>query len=453
MGTIILFMAPAAAEIDEDRESRQLLVYGKEAMGRMAASKVLIIGMNGLGAEIAKNVILANMKAVTIADDKTATVEDLGSNFYLTEAHVGKNRASNVATFQELNPYCDIKAHEGRWTDALVRDPTVVVVVDATLADATHINEVCRSASPPIAFIRADARGLSGSCFCDFGPGFKCLDTTGEAIKTGIVESIEMTDGGKRARVEFVKDPTEQIDFDDGETVVFSEVKGMEALNGKQVEIQDVSKGRKSMSIPCTEGLGAYVSGGIVTQVKMPKDLAFRSLSECQTNPGEMIDCDSSKQSKEVEQFTEKVMTHFGQPTFAQKFGNSGLLHLGHRALDAFAAKNGGVLPSTADLEAVLAIATEMNDALPEDNKVEGLDDRKGTIAALVHGCRSVLNPICAIFGGLVGQQVVKAVSGKFHPTFQCFYFDAFECYGEPGAMPSDTEAKGTRYDAQVAVF
>merc|ERR1711871_453362 len=100
MGTIILFMAPAAAEIDEDRESRQLLVYGKEAMGRMANSKVLIIGMNGLGAEVAKNVILANMKAVTISDDKVTTIEDLGSNFYLTDAHVGKSRASNVATFQ-----------------------------------------------------------------------------------------------------------------------------------------------------------------------------------------------------------------------------------------------------------------------------------------------------------------------------------------------------------------
>jgi ubiquitin-activating enzyme E1 len=42
----------ASATIDEDRESRQLLVYGKEAMGRMSASKILIVGMNGLGAEV-----------------------------------------------------------------------------------------------------------------------------------------------------------------------------------------------------------------------------------------------------------------------------------------------------------------------------------------------------------------------------------------------------------------
>merc|ERR1711871_945172 len=176
MGTIILFMAPAAAEIDEDRESRQLLVYGKEAMGRMSASKILIIGMNGLGAEIAKNVILANMKGVTIADSKMVTMEDLSSNSYLQESDVGKPRVCNVATFQELNPYCDVQSAT-EVTDELVAAHTVVVAVDCGIEQATHINDVCRNASPQIAFIRTDARGLSGYCFCDFGDAFQCLDT------------------------------------------------------------------------------------------------------------------------------------------------------------------------------------------------------------------------------------------------------------------------------------
>ena len=40
------------AEIDEDLHSRQLAVYGREAMRRLFASNVLISGLNGLGAEI-----------------------------------------------------------------------------------------------------------------------------------------------------------------------------------------------------------------------------------------------------------------------------------------------------------------------------------------------------------------------------------------------------------------
>lgn len=41
-------------EIDEDLHSRQLAVYGRESMRRMAAASVLIVGLKGLGAEVGK---------------------------------------------------------------------------------------------------------------------------------------------------------------------------------------------------------------------------------------------------------------------------------------------------------------------------------------------------------------------------------------------------------------
>ena len=42
-------------EIDEDLHSRQLAVYGRESMRRMAAASVLVVGLKGLGAEIGKS--------------------------------------------------------------------------------------------------------------------------------------------------------------------------------------------------------------------------------------------------------------------------------------------------------------------------------------------------------------------------------------------------------------
>ena len=39
------------SEIDEDLHSRQLAVYGRSAMRRMALAHVLIVGANGLGVE------------------------------------------------------------------------------------------------------------------------------------------------------------------------------------------------------------------------------------------------------------------------------------------------------------------------------------------------------------------------------------------------------------------
>ena len=43
---------PDGMDIDEDLHSRQLAVYGRESMRRMAASSVLIVGALGLGVEV-----------------------------------------------------------------------------------------------------------------------------------------------------------------------------------------------------------------------------------------------------------------------------------------------------------------------------------------------------------------------------------------------------------------
>ena len=52
---------------------------GHDAMRKMQKSNILICGMGGLGAEIAKNVILAGVKSVTLYDQKNVTYEDLST--------------------------------------------------------------------------------------------------------------------------------------------------------------------------------------------------------------------------------------------------------------------------------------------------------------------------------------------------------------------------------------
>ena len=50
------------------------------------------------------------------------------------------------------------------------------------------------------------------------------------------------------------------------------------------------------------------------------------------------------------------------------------------------------------------------------------------TLLQLATGADAILSPMAAIVGGIAGQEVVKACTGKFHPICQGFYFDAFEC-------------------------
>lgn len=93
-------------DIDEGLYSRQLYVLGHDAMRRMASSDVLICGLGGLGVEIAKNVILGGVKSVTLHDNAVCKLADLGSQFYLTEADVGKRQSKGTNELQETHEIC-----------------------------------------------------------------------------------------------------------------------------------------------------------------------------------------------------------------------------------------------------------------------------------------------------------------------------------------------------------
>jgi ubiquitin-activating enzyme E1 len=67
-----------------------------------------------------------------------------------------------------------------------------------------------------------------------------------------------------------------RIPFEDGEWVLFTEVKGMTELNGQEKKIKILS--HYTFSIDDTTGLSPYISGGYVTQVKKPSTITFVSL-------------------------------------------------------------------------------------------------------------------------------------------------------------------------------
>jgi len=52
--------------------------------------KVFVLGMRGVGLEVAKNLCLAGPNTVTIADDNLVTINDLATNFYAKKSDVGK---------------------------------------------------------------------------------------------------------------------------------------------------------------------------------------------------------------------------------------------------------------------------------------------------------------------------------------------------------------------------
>ncbi|CAM6104520.1 unnamed protein product [Calypogeia fissa] len=416
--------SPSEMEIDEDLHSRQLAVYGRETMRRLFGARVLVSGLHGLGAEVAKNVILAGVKAVTLHDTGNVELWDLSSQFYFTESDVGKNRAAAcLDKLKELNVAVDVSVNTSEITHEFISTFQVVVLTDIPLAKAIEYDEFCHNHNPPIAFIKAEIRGLFGNVFCDFGPHFTVVDADGEEPHTGIIASIS---NDNTALVSCVDD--ERLEFEDGDLVVFSEVHGMTELNdGKPRKIKSC-RPYSFMLEEDTSGYSSYEKGGIVTSVKQPKVLDFKPLKQAISDPGEFLLCDFAK---------------FDRPP---------LLHLAFQALDAFVASAGRYpFPgSQADAQSLIKLTTSINDKAG-DAKLDSIDE--SVLKPFASGASAHLNPMAAMFGGIVGQEVVKACSGKFHPLFQFMYFDSLESLPSEPLTAEDVKPVNSRYDAQIAVF
>ncbi|KAL3850578.1 hypothetical protein ACJIZ3_012460 [Penstemon smallii] len=411
-------------DIDEDLHSRQLAVYGRETMRRLFASNVLVSGMQGLGVEIAKNLILAGVKSVTLHDEGTVELWDMSSNFVFSEKDLGKNRAlASIQKLQELNNAVAVSTLTTKLTKEKLSDFQAVVFTDINLETAIEFDEYCHNHHPPIAFIKTEVRGLFGSAFCDFGPEFTVFDVDGEEPHTGIIASIS---NDNPALVSCVDD--ERLEFQDGDLVVFSEIRGMTELNdGKPRKIKNARPYSFSLDEDTTN-YGSYERGGIVTQVKQPKVLKFKTLKEAIKDPGDYLLSDFSK---------------FDRPP---------LLHLAFQSLDKFVSELGRfpVAGSEEDAQRLISIISDINES-SGDGKVDDINPK--LLRHFAFGARAVLNPMAALFGGIVGQEVVKACSGKFHPLFQFFYFDSVESLPTEPLDPSEFRPLNSRYDAQISVF
>lgn len=415
--------------IDEGLYSRQLYVLGRDAMNRMASSKVLVSGLGGLGVEVAKNVILGGVRSVTLHDTHVTTWKDLSSQFYLKKADIGKNRAElSHKQLSELNPYVSVDAVSTGLTDEFLKKFNVVVLTEvATNSELERISEFCHNNG--IKFILANTRGLFSRVFCDFGESFVIHDVNGEQPISAMIASVAKDTSATVTCLDETRHGLE-----DGDHVTFSEVQGMTELNGCDPMKIEVT-GPYTFKIGDTTGMSDYVRGGVVTQVKMKKTVSFKSLKNSIVQP-------------------ECLITDFG------KIDRPPTLNIAFQALDVFNEQKGR-LPRPAnreDANDLIQIAEKLSSDLG-DNKVEL---NTNLLRVFSWGSSGNICPINGFIGGVVAQEVMKACSGKFQPISQWMFFDAIECL--PFSLKdvesprfsldeADFQPSNERYDGQVAVF
>lgn len=387
------------SSIDHNLYSRQLYAVGYDAMKRMAQSNVLISGLNGLGVEIAKNTILQGFKMVTLHDIKNVTFDDLGTNYYISDKDVGKNRAEAVYDkLADLNSYVSVRVLTDDMSYELLKNYSVVVFIDYNLDELIKFNNFSRNNN--IHFISANTYGLMGNIFCDFGDNFTVNDPDGEQPLTSIIENIT-----NEIKCLITCIESKPHNLMNGDNIKLTNVKGMEMLNDNTFEIEYVDK--FNFRINCdTRSFGKYTEGGEITQVKIPKTLNFKNLENSLENP----------------EFLITDFTDFEKPS---------KLHALYQSYHECKRNANNVR------ENVKKFKDDINDIL---------------IDKFVLTCNGSLCPINSIIGGIVSQEILKACSGKFTPIYQWLYFDAYDC------LPDDykelnREVSNTRYDSQIKIF
>ena len=164
------------------RYSRQLLMddIGLEGQQKFNQSRVLIVGIGGLGCPVALYLAAAGIGQLTLCDADVVELSNLQRQILYQESDCGKYKVDSAEkALQALNPSIDITIYpEPVNPDILMRGYDIVVDCTDNLAARQLINKHCYQQK--IAFVSASALGWEGQLVCfDFSHNpnlcFNCI--------------------------------------------------------------------------------------------------------------------------------------------------------------------------------------------------------------------------------------------------------------------------------------
>ncbi|KAJ4379198.1 E1 ubiquitin-activating protein aos1 [Didymella sp. IMI 355093] len=149
---------------------RQIRLWGVKAQEKIRTANILLVSIKALANEIAKNLVLAGIGSITLADHENVTEDDLGAQFFISDADVGKNRAEAAAPqVQKLNPRVQVNTYTNpinTETDASFYSRFDVIIATDIDFNATNTLNLCaRLANRP--FYAGASHGLYGYIFAD----------------------------------------------------------------------------------------------------------------------------------------------------------------------------------------------------------------------------------------------------------------------------------------------
>uniref|UniRef100_A0A8C1F3B4 SUMO-activating enzyme subunit 1 n=1 Tax=Cyprinus carpio carpio TaxID=630221 RepID=A0A8C1F3B4_CYPCA len=318
-------------------------IFGSRRAGgrlKLRGSRVLLVGLRGLGAEVAKNLILAGVKGLTLLDHEQVTEESRRAQFLIPVDADGQNQAqASLERAQLLNPMVEVKAD----TDAVESKPDdfffqfdAVCLTRCSKDLMVRVDQLC--ASRNIKVFCGDVYGYHGYMFSDLGQEHHYVEEKPKVVKG----SNEANDGpeAKKPKV----DPNE------------------------------------------------------TTMVK--KTISFSSLKEALEVDWTNEKAKSSLKRTPTDYFLLQVLLKFRTDKGRDP------------QPDSFAEDSQLLLQIRDDVLETMGLSSEL---LPN---------------TFVSYCFSEMAPVCAVVGGVLGQEIVKALSQRDAPHRNFFFFDGLKGSG-----------------------
>ncbi|KAK9962156.1 hypothetical protein ABG768_007534 [Culter alburnus] len=328
------------SEEEAAQYDRQIRLWGLDAQKRLRGSRVLLVGLRGLGAEVAKNLILAGVKGLTLLDHEQVTEESRRAQFLIPVDANGQNQAqASLERAQFLNPMVEVKAD----TDPVESKPDdfffqfdAICLTRCSKDLMVRVDQLC--ASRNIKVFCGDVFGYHGYMFSDLGQEHHYVEEKPKVVKG----SNEANDGpeAKKPKV------------DPSETTMVKKTASFCSLKAA-LEVDWTNEKAKS------------------NIKRIPADyFLLQVLLKFRTDKG-----------------------RDPQP-------------------DSFAEDSHLLLQIRDDVLETMGLSSEL---LPN---------------TFVSYCFSEMAPVCAVVGGVLGQEIVKALSQRDAPHRNFFFFDGLKGSG-----------------------
>ncbi|KAI4291892.1 ubiquitin-activating enzyme E1 [Pancytospora philotis] len=388
-------------KIDEELYSRQLYVLGHEAMKKMMKTRVLVVGLDGLGQEIAKDLCLAGIRVVNICDPCEVRTRDLGAGFYFSAGAVGQPRDRAVLEkLQTLNRYVSVDVEDcGSLQEYEPAGYDAVIAVNQRMEDSVALGKRCHERG--VKFVLASVSGVFSQIFVDFGKHL-CVDKNGAPPCIGGINDISadgvltLSDGSKHT-------------LETGDKIkVGKEVYAVEVLSRIELRLLDFKGIDGEMPRDFEEVKDSFV-------------IEHKSIADALGEPDIVCFDDIEKASWLHALFSGEELTQHRPEVCEEEVSSS--------------------TNEAANSDRAEAIGSPKKMCL----KTQGIsieDSRQAKVEKLFSSTRGcVTAPMCSIIGGFAAQEALKAVSGKFIPLKQFFYFDYADTF--LSLLPGGAERAG----------